>query len=95
VTITVSATTPADSIRIEIQDNGPGIPDDLVEAIFDRFVRAPAGKAGGSGLGLAIAKGFIEAHDGTIAAQNTAGGGACFIIRLPLENPSPSATLAA
>jgi two-component system sensor histidine kinase KdpD len=94
VAIRISAASSADSIRLEIQDNGPGIPDNLMETLFDRFVRAPSGKAGGSGLGLAIARGFIETHDGTIAVRNSSSG-ACFVIRLPLENRPPPAILAA
>ena len=93
VVIDVTATSSTDSIRIEIQDNGPGVPKEMLDTIFDRFVRAPTSHPGGSGLGLAIAKGFIEAHGGTIAAQNAATGGACFMIRLPLEKSSQSATL--
>jgi len=70
-------------------DRGPGLPADTVERVFDKFYRAPGAAPGGTGLGLSIAKGFVEAHGGTIAAENRAEGGAVFTIRLPLgEQPS-------
>lgn len=68
---------------IRIRDSGPGFPKDSTEKIFEKFYRLPGTKTGGTGLGLSIAKGFIEAHSGTITAQNNEFGGAEFIILLP------------
>ena len=63
-------------------DNGPGIPPDKLQGVFEPFVTT---KAHGMGMGLSIARTIIEAHSGTIAAHNQAKGGAVFRIRLPLR----------
>ena len=86
-----------DWVRIEIDDNGPGIPDGKEEAIFDRFYsQRPENEKFGthSGLGLSISKQIIEAHGGTIRAENRrqADGrvvGARFVVRLPAGDPAP------
>ncbi len=93
VEIRLEAESTATSLVLRISDNGPGIRPELLDTIFDRFVRGPEARPGGSGLGLSIAKGFIEIHGGTIEALRAEGGGALFIIRLPLEKPSDWATL--
>jgi two-component system sensor histidine kinase KdpD len=74
-----------DKIIITISDNGPGFPEDELKNIFKKFYRIPRTKAGGTGLGLSIAKGFIEAHGGTITAKNKKSGGAEFTILLPIK----------
>jgi two-component system, OmpR family, sensor histidine kinase KdpD len=68
---------------IRIIDRGPGFTKESLSRIFEKFYRIPGTKAGGTGLGLSIAKGFVEAHNGTITAQNNEYGGAEFIILLP------------
>jgi two-component system, OmpR family, sensor histidine kinase KdpD len=93
VKIRVEAETSPAFLLLRISDNGPGIPPDLLETIFDRFARGRDAKPGGSGLGLAIAKGFIQIQGGTIEVLGTPGGGATFLIRLPLEKPPDSLTL--
>ena len=65
-----------------VMDNGPGIKKDDFDKIFDPFFSK---KAKGTGLGLAIAKEAIEAHSGSLTAHNQQGGGACFVLSLPLE----------
>ena len=65
--------------RVTIRDHGPGIPPDLEGRIFDPYF---TGKAGGTGLGLALAKQTVELHQGTIAVEQTRGGGATFVVRL-------------
>jgi len=77
-----------EGIYLRIADNGPGLPGDLTERIFDRFYQVDGGRkrsSGGVGLGLAICRGFIEAHGGRIWAENKAeeGRGAIFSIWLP------------
>jgi signal transduction histidine kinase len=65
-------------VRVNIEDNGSGIPKEDLPYIFDRFYRADASrnsKKGGSGLGLAIAKKVIEDHAGTITADSELGVG--------------------
>ncbi len=74
-------------IQVSVCDSGPGIPEDALPHVFDRFYREDKSRArstGGSGLGLAIAKALVEAHKGRIWAENALGGGACFHFTLPL-----------
>ncbi len=72
-------------MEIEVADRGMGIPPDDLEHIFDRFYRLQRpGDVGGTGLGLSICRGIVEAHSGTIRALNRQGGGASFVITLPL-----------
>ena len=82
-----------------VRDEGPGVPPEYLERIFDRFAQAPGSKSErrGSGLGLAIAKGVVDLHGGTISATNWPGGGCVFTVRLPLaEAAAPGgASLAA
>jgi signal transduction histidine kinase len=76
-----------DQIEMIVADSGSGIrPIDLPH-LFERFYRAdPArGRSGGSGLGLAIVKQWVEAHGGSIRAENRSGGGAQFTVRLPVS----------
>ena len=72
----------ADEICLTVRDNGPGIVQGELDAIFQRFHRANPGTEG-SGLGLAIAKAIIERHGGRIWAESAAGQGATFQVRLP------------
>lgn len=78
-----------ESLAISVMDRGPGLPTDALERIFDKFYRVPGAAAGGTGLGLSIARGIVEAHGGTLVAENRAGGGACFTLRLPMTPPPP------
>ena len=66
---------------LEIQDNGPGFPPDLLERIFEPYVTT---KTSGSGLGLPISRRIIEENGGTIRATNLPQGGAVVIIHLPV-----------
>lgn len=78
-------------ITIGVQDNGPGIPDEEKEKIFDRFYRAASmpcaakDEKGHHGLGLAVAKEIISAHKGTLTVTDAEGGGAVFLATLPLS----------
>lgn len=86
-TVRVHLRTEESYALMTVHDQGPGIPQDRLEAIFEpnvRLVGAGSSKAKGSGLGLYIAKGIIEAHGGRIWAENAEGGGAAFTMRLPL-----------
>jgi two-component system sensor histidine kinase ChvG len=90
-TITLRAGRDGDCIRIEVEDDGPGIPENKLDAIFERFYseRPKAEKFGThSGLGLSISKQIAEAHGGTLRATNRLAEnglviGARFILRLP------------
>jgi two-component system sensor histidine kinase KdpD len=77
------------ALLLSVSDDGPGLPEGAAPHIFDKFYRAPTAPAGGTGLGLAIVKGFVEAQGGFIQAENKAGGGVRFTIRLPVNNPPP------
>ncbi|MDD3269342.1 MAG: HAMP domain-containing sensor histidine kinase [Syntrophomonadaceae bacterium] len=75
-----------DYIKIAIEDNGPGIPADKLEHIFERFYRIDSERTKdlmSTGLGLAIARELIEAHGGKIVATSTDGKGSCFTVLLP------------
>ncbi len=79
----VVATGSADGMfRIQIDDNGPGIPADRRERVFEPFFTTKDVGAG-TGLGLAIAYGVVRSHGGTIAIDRAAQGGASFTIRIP------------
>lgn len=83
--IEISACLQGDTMQIEIADRGYGIPPDDLPHIFERFYRSQGvGNIYGTGLGLSICEGIVEAHQGSIRAENRAGGGARFVILLPL-----------
>jgi len=83
--INVSVDREETGVKISIADNGTGISKEQVDRIFDRFYRGDPARqrTGGAGLGLAIARGFIEAHGGTIAVTSRPSQGAVFTCRLP------------
>lgn len=89
----LTARTEGAELVISVADRGPGLSAETLEHIFDKFYRAPGSAAGGIGLGLSISRGLVEAHGGTLTAENRTHGGARFIIRLPLGKP-PDYTLA-
>jgi C4-dicarboxylate-specific signal transduction histidine kinase len=68
------------TICVRVRDAGPGFPDGLADQLFEPFFST---KPEGTGMGLAIARSIIEAHGGTLAAENCAEGGALFTIYLP------------
>lgn len=70
-----------EEVVIEVADTGPGIPDDDLERVFDRFVRSA--DSTGAGLGLSISRDLVSAHDGSITAANREGGGAVFTVVMP------------
>ena len=84
--IEVTAGLRGAEVEISVSDDGPGMPEDQLDHIFDRFTRGDAGltqHVGGTGLGLAISKSLIELHGGTIEAEAALGRGSTFRIRLP------------
>lgn len=85
--INVHAQSADGYLTIKLKDYGPGIPDDKLGNVFDRFFRVDDERTknlSSTGLGLAITKELINAHDGLIAAGNHEEGGAVFVIQLPL-----------
>jgi two-component system, OmpR family, phosphate regulon sensor histidine kinase PhoR len=99
--ITVSASGNGEEITVSVFDNGPGVPEDQRERIFERFyqIDSSRSKREGTGLGLAICKHIVEAHGGTIRAEgNATGSGGRFIFTLldggtetPVQAPAVSA----
>ena len=80
----------APDVELVVEDDGPGIPPDALERVFDRFFRLDRGRSrahGGSGLGLAIVRHVAQEHGGTARAENRGDGvsGARFIVTLPAE----------
>jgi signal transduction histidine kinase len=82
-TVRVSVAASGAEVRFTVTDSGPGIPEDQLAYVFDRFTRSPDSR--GSGLGLSIARDLVEAHGGTIAAANEPAGGATIIFAVPVE----------
>jgi two-component system OmpR family sensor kinase len=86
-------------VEVEVRDGGPGLPTERPDELFERFWRRRAqlerGR-GGAGLGLAIVAGIVAAHGGTVTASNVPGGGASFVVSLPLAGAphegAPAAT---
>ncbi|HET7054557.1 MAG TPA: HAMP domain-containing sensor histidine kinase [Solirubrobacterales bacterium] len=86
-TIEVQVRRSGADVEIDVSDDGPGIPGEQLEQIFERFSRGDAGetqRVGGTGLGLAISKSLVELHGGTIGATSAPGQGATFTVRLPV-----------
>ena len=87
--ISIEAHMNRGKLIIAVVDGGKGIPPNDLERIFDKFYRVPGTATGGTGLGLSICRGLVEAHSGTLTAENAPGGGARFIISLPANTPPP------
>ena len=84
--VTVSARPVSGAVEVSVSDTGPGIPQEELPRIFDRFYRTDPSRdrsTGGAGLGLTIARRLVEAHGGAIEAQSVVGEGSRFIVRLP------------
>jgi two-component system sensor histidine kinase KdpD len=74
-----------ETLTIQVMDRGKGFPVAELGEIFNKFYRGQDSKTGGTGLGLSIVKGFVEAHGGTVIAENRQNGGAIFTIKLPVK----------
>lgn len=89
--------TPAGGLRIDVRDNGEGIPRDMLEKVFDLFTQVGTSlerSQGGLGIGLSLARQLVELHGGTVRAES--GGkdrGSCFIVELPATSISKTAWL--
>ncbi|MHB1568302.1 MAG: sensor histidine kinase [Vulcanimicrobiaceae bacterium] len=84
--VTIDARARGSELEITVADDGPGIPPDELEHVFERFRRLDGGRSrdsGGTGLGLAIARAIVDAHGGRIMVSSPPGGGARFTVVLP------------
>lgn len=72
-------------LTIQVMDRGKGFPVAELGEIFNKFYRGKDAMTGGTGLGLSIVKGFVEAHGGTVIAENRQNGGAIFTIKIPVK----------
>ncbi|MBC7871949.1 MAG: hypothetical protein H7Y09_13980 [Chitinophagaceae bacterium] len=90
-TITVGAVNGGDEVTISVFDNGPGVPDDQVDRIFERFYQVDASRSGGegTGLGLAICRHIVKAHGGRIWAEGKSHGGGRFLFTLLAAEDQP------
>jgi two-component system sensor histidine kinase KdpD len=85
--VRVTARVEGGQLLIAVADRGPGLPPEDLQRVFDKFYRAPGAPVGGVGLGLSVTKGLVEAHRGSIIAENRANGGVRFTMRLPVAEP--------
>ncbi|MDX3380133.1 sensor histidine kinase KdpD [Streptomyces niveiscabiei] len=82
-TVLVAASALSERVEVRVVDRGPGVPDEAKERIFAPFQRyGDAPRGAGVGLGLAVARGFVEAMGGTLAAEDTPGGGLTMVLTL-------------
>jgi two-component system sensor histidine kinase KdpD len=81
--VVIAASVAGERVLLSVSDDGPGIPEDRREAVFDRFVRlAGSDRSSGSGLGLAIVRGFADAMGMTVALGASPSGGSCFTLAM-------------
>ncbi len=91
-TVVIEAMQQGNLLEVAVTDSGIGIPPEALGRVFDRFYRADTSRqvrTGGSGLGLTIVRAIVEAHGGTIRAENAPQGGARFIFSLPIAEQAP------
>jgi two-component system, OmpR family, sensor kinase len=89
--VTVSVRREDGAAVLEVADRGPGVPADQRQRVFERFARGAgdAARGGGSGLGLAIVKAVADAHRGRVELLDAPGGGARFVVSLPVSEGEP------
>jgi signal transduction histidine kinase len=95
--VTVRLTSEANGVRIEIQDNGPGLSPENLSNVFDKFYQVEdqqKGKPKGTGLGLPICQGIVEYHGGKIWVESELGQGATFIVYLPHQAAADESAVA-
>jgi signal transduction histidine kinase len=88
--LTLRTRAEGDHVRIEIEDNGPGMDDKATRRVFEPFFTTkPVGV--GTGLGLSVSYFIVtEHHGGSITVSSTPGAGTCFTIRLPVRGRAPT-----
>ena len=91
--VEVVARQAGDAVELRVVDHGPGIPVPERERVFDQFYRLKGGgrRPEGTGMGLAICRGIVQAHGGRLRVETTPGGGATFVLTLPVSpRPAPA-----
>ena len=83
--IEISLESDAAKLRVRIRDNGPGIPAEKLEAVFQPFYSTKLSR-GGTGLGLSISSEIVRRHGGALKVESEPGEGACFIVELPRQS---------
>lgn len=89
--VAVGFESETDGVRIYVDDDGPGVPDEFRERVFAKFFRAPGTEKPGSGLGLSIVRDVVRAHGGEVGVESSGMGGARFWLRLPTAERRPGA----
>ena len=84
ITITAAAVSDERMIRVVVEDSGPGVPEHLLDQVFQPFFTTKAKNKGGTGLGLAIVSNVVRDHGGRVYVENAPSGGARFIVELPI-----------
>lgn len=95
-TVTVSAACTSGVLRVEITDQGIGIPQELLQQVFEPFFRVDPSRSrqlGGAGLGLSLVRAIAELHNGQVWAEPAPGGGSRFVLLLPENGASPELTV--
>jgi signal transduction histidine kinase len=87
--------TPAGRVRIEVEDNGVGIPNTDQQRIFEMFTRIHDGPSGGLGIGLAFCRRVAQRHGGRIGVESKFGSGSTFWVELPSARPTSASGVAA
>ena len=82
--LAIRTTVAGDKVHVAFQDNGPGIPADILGRIFDPFFTTKP-EVSGTGLGLSVSLGIVQSHGGAVDVQSTPGQGSTFTIILPIK----------
>jgi two-component system sensor histidine kinase KdpD len=90
--VEISARSRNSSMEVEVLDRGPGFASGHESRVFDKFFRARSNEVRGAGLGLAICRAIIEAHGGSIHAENRSDGGAIIRFQIPLGDSLVNST---